>query len=213
MARPARTLALVALPVVAIAITAPTVAIALDSSPSPVIQGCLRPDGSIDKVAVDPANAPDCSAELLKPAGTVISWNQQGPAGTNGANGTNGTNGKDAYQVAKANGFPGTQLEWLTSLRGLPGAPGAKGADGKDGVSGYRMVVAETKAKARTSATYTVKCSGGRVALGGGMNGTAEMILNGSGPTADAKGWTVRVTNVATKKAPISVYVTCAFKA
>ncbi|HVE24213.1 MAG TPA: hypothetical protein VNC22_02360, partial [Sporichthya sp.] len=67
------------------------------------------------------------------------------------------------------------------------------------------------KAAPRTVATYTVHCKDGRYALGGGMNGAPELILNGSGPTGDAKGWTVRATNVATTAKKIKVYVTCAF--
>ena len=71
----------------------------------------------------------------------------------------------------------------------------------------FRLVV---DAAPRTVATYTVKCKDGRYALGGGMTGGSQFILNGSGPTADAKGWVVRVTNVDTKAHKLGVYVTCA---
>ncbi len=40
------------------------------------------------------------------------------------------TEGKSAYEVAVANGYVGTESEWLASLKG------AKGADGKDGKDG-----------------------------------------------------------------------------
>jgi len=41
-----------------------------------------------------------------------------------GADGTNGENGISAYQVALANGFVGTQAQWLASLVGAAGANG-----------------------------------------------------------------------------------------
>jgi hypothetical protein len=56
-----------------------------------------------------------------------------GPAGANGTNGTNGTNGADgadgadgasAYEIAVANGFVGTEADWLASLSGGGGSVG-----------------------------------------------------------------------------------------
>jgi hypothetical protein len=47
-----------------------------------------------------------------------------GAAGANGSNGTNGSNGKSAYEIAVANGFVGTEPQWLASLIGATGAPG-----------------------------------------------------------------------------------------
>lgn len=47
--------------------------------------------------------------------------------------------GKSAYDLAVANGFKGTEAEWLASLKGADGAdgaPGAAGADGAPGVNG-----------------------------------------------------------------------------
>lgn len=40
----------------------------------------------------------------------------QGPTGNTGAPGATGANGMSAYQVAVANGFEGTEVEWLDSL-------------------------------------------------------------------------------------------------
>lgn len=205
-----RTVGIAALPLAAVAITVPTMAIAIESTPANVFQGCLF-NGEISQVTT--GTAPTCTdmgGLLGTDDGTPISWNEQGVPGTNGANGSNGTNGKDAYEVAKANGFQGTALEWLASLRGLPGAKGATGANGKNGVSGYTMLATQAKAAPRTAASYTVKCKDGKFALGGGMNGTSDLILNGSGPTADARGWIVRVTNVGQKARTVNVYVTCA---
>lgn len=45
--------------------------------------------------------------------------------------------GKSAYEIAKENGFNGTETEWLASLKGEPGAPGASGKDGENGKTPY----------------------------------------------------------------------------
>lgn len=45
--------------------------------------------------------------------------------------------GKSAYEIAKENGFNGTEAEWLASLKGEPGAPGAPGKDGENGKTPY----------------------------------------------------------------------------
>ena len=48
-----------------------------------------------------------------------------GVDGTNGTNGSAGADGASAYEVAVANGFVGTEAEWLDSLRGADGADGS----------------------------------------------------------------------------------------
>lgn len=45
--------------------------------------------------------------------------------------------GKSAYEIAKENGFNGTEAEWLASLKGATGAPGAPGKDGENGKTPY----------------------------------------------------------------------------
>ena len=45
--------------------------------------------------------------------------------------------GKSAYEIAKENGFNGTEAEWLASLKGATGAPGADGKDGENGKTPY----------------------------------------------------------------------------
>lgn len=45
--------------------------------------------------------------------------------------------GKSAYEIAKENGFNGTETEWLASLKGATGAPGADGKDGENGKTPY----------------------------------------------------------------------------
>ena len=65
-----------------------------------------------------------------------------------------GADGKSAYELAVANGFSGTEAEWLASLKGpagndgQPGKNGTNGADGKpgangqDGKSAYEIAIA-----------------------------------------------------------------------
>ncbi len=55
-----------------------------------------------------------------------------GTNGTSGTNGSSGTNGKSAYEIAKDNGFTGTEKEWLESLKGADGKNGTNGTNGKD---------------------------------------------------------------------------------
>jgi len=44
-----------------------------------------------------------------------------------GPQGTAGQNGKSAYEIAVANGFKGTETEWLASLKGPKGDTGPAG--------------------------------------------------------------------------------------
>lgn len=56
-----------------------------------------------------------------------------GVAGTNGTNGRDGVDGEDglsAYQIAVANGFTGSETEWLLSLKGATGNNGLNGSNG-----------------------------------------------------------------------------------
>lgn len=61
------------------------------------------------------------------PAGAT---GEQGPAGDTGATGPAGADGASAYEVAVADGFEGTEDEWLASLVGPQGPQGDPGADG-----------------------------------------------------------------------------------
>jgi hypothetical protein len=54
--------------------------------------------------------------------------------------GVKGDTGLSAYQIAQANGFVGTETQWLASL---DGAPGTNGTDGQDGLSAYQIAVSE----------------------------------------------------------------------
>jgi len=59
----------------------------------------------------------------------------QGLRGETGSQGVAGTNGSNAYQVAVANGFIGTEAQWLESLQGTTGPAGAQGIQGTAGTS------------------------------------------------------------------------------
>lgn len=64
-------------------------------------------------------------AEKMKEQGPK---GDKGDKGDTGAAGANGTNGKSAYDIAKDNGFTGTEAEWLLSLKGEKGDPGQDAA-------------------------------------------------------------------------------------
>ena len=48
----------------------------------------------------------------------------------------NGEKGKSAYEIAVANGFNGTEAEWIASLKGLTGDQGVQGPQGVQGEKG-----------------------------------------------------------------------------
>ena len=68
---------------------------------------------------------------------------KDGKDGVNGRDGSNGTNGLSAYEIAKKNGFTGTETEWLASLKGEKGDPGTSGTGTGTGLSndeiGFRV--------------------------------------------------------------------------
>ena len=51
------------------------------------------------------------------------------------AGGGAGADGLSAYEIAVANGFVGTEAEWLASLHGSDGTPGSAGSSGNPGHS------------------------------------------------------------------------------
>ena len=61
-----------------------------------------------------------------------------------GEKGDAGADGKSAYEVAVANGYTGTQAQWLASLKGADGAPGKDGSNGKDGQT-WQPYIADDK--------------------------------------------------------------------
>ena len=72
--------------------------------------------------------------------GAVISADEVSVSEESGGNAVAGEDlprGKSAYEIAKENGFNGTETEWLASLKGATGEPGADGKDGEDGKTPY----------------------------------------------------------------------------
>lgn len=75
-------------------------------------------------------------ASLEGPQGIQGPAGEPGIPGARGLDGTNGATGQSAYQVAVANGFVGTQSQWVASLQGAPGPAGPAGAPGAAGAQG-----------------------------------------------------------------------------
>lgn len=105
-------------------------------------------------VAVEPRGG--SGAGSVGPEGPPGPQGPAGPAGANGADGVDGLDGDSAYEIAVANGFVGTEAQWLASLvgpegpegpqgiqgpAGTNGTNGADGADGADGLSAYQIAV------------------------------------------------------------------------
>ncbi len=63
--------------------------------------------------------------------------------GVQGVQGLQGNTGASAYDVAKANGFEGTEAEWLASLKGEKGDTGAQGIQGEKGDTGAQGIQGE----------------------------------------------------------------------
>ncbi|KGL66827.1 hypothetical protein LX03_05850 [Limosilactobacillus mucosae] len=61
-----------------------------------------------------------------------------------GEKGDAGADGKSAYEVAVANGYTGTQAQWLASLKGADGKAGKDGVAGKDGQT-WQPYIADDK--------------------------------------------------------------------
>jgi len=57
----------------------------------------------------------------------------KGDKGEQGNTGRQGVQGNSAYEVARANGFAGTEVQWLASLKGEKGEQGQAGAKGDKG--------------------------------------------------------------------------------
>lgn len=75
-------------------------------------------DGS--EIGTDKIKLPKGEAVFYYPAGGV----------------SGGGPGKSAYDIAVANGFVGTEADWLLSLQGPPGVDGVNGTNGIDGTNG-----------------------------------------------------------------------------
>ena len=104
--------------VVALAAAAGSAFVAYGDEPGDTYYGCLSRGGSLSRIAVNPADPPDCPSNQ-----TLISWNQQGQPGPEGPIGPVGPQGEQGEQ-----GPIGPE--------GPEGAQGAQGADGPTGPQG-----------------------------------------------------------------------------
>ena len=98
--------------------------------------GANGKDGKNGADGKDGKDGTSCTVEALKDGsgydvlcggkkvGTLLNGKDgaKGADGKNGTNGSNGSNGKSAYEIAKENGFKGTEAEWLASLAGAQGS-------------------------------------------------------------------------------------------
>ena len=71
-----------------------------------------------------------------------------------------GQNGLSAYEVAVANGFEGTELDWLASLEGPEGPQGPQGATGATGATGAQGPAGPGVATGGTTGQVLSKASG-----------------------------------------------------
>ena len=94
-------------------------------------------EGYVNAVARDAQAARDAAAEsralYQKVQDDLAAGKLPGPPGEPGNDGANGDVGLSAYQIAVANGYVGSEADWLASLRGIDGTDGKDGRDGADG--------------------------------------------------------------------------------
>ena len=101
--------------------------LALCASCAVILASCGEAGESAYEIAVRNGFTGDEAAwlESLKgPKGEAGADGEAGEDGEDGEDGAAGLNGKTAFEIAQANGFTGTEAEWIESLNGT---------DGKDG--------------------------------------------------------------------------------
>ena len=114
-----------------------------------------------------------------------------GPQGPQGPTGPQGATGSSAYQVAVADGFVGTESQWLASLVGPAGAQGPQGptgpqgpqgpagANGATGPQGPSGVVTATAPITYDAGTQTVGISAATTSAAGSMSSADKAKLDG----------------------------------
>ena len=88
-----------------------------------------------DQAAEGP-QGPQGPAGPAGPAGDTGPQGDTGATGPQGATGAQGPQGDSAYDIAVAEGFVGTQSEWIASVEGVQGPAGPTGATGPAGPTG-----------------------------------------------------------------------------
>jgi hypothetical protein len=109
-----------------------------------------------------------------------------------GGEGISGEDGASAYEIAVANGFDGTEQQWLTSLigpAGADGAPGINGADGAPGINGVDGAPGADGADGAPGADGEDGASAYEVAVVNGFSGTElqwlESLIGPQGEKGD----------------------------
>lgn len=124
-------------------------------------------DDAISGIELTPGPQGDTGPQ--GPTGATGATGAPGTNGTKGADGADGDDGLSAYEVAVANGFVGTEPQWLASLEStVPGPQGPAGADstvpgptgptGNTGAAGAAATISVgtvTTGSAGSSATVT----------------------------------------------------------
>ncbi|MEY4603893.1 MAG: hypothetical protein RIT43_1185 [Bacteroidota bacterium] len=116
-----------------------------------------------------------------------------GPQGPQGSVGPSGMDGLSAYEIAVANGFVGTESEWLVSLegaQGLQGNDGPAGEAGVDGLSAYQSWLA--LGNTGTEADFIASLTGPQGPTGLLMNGSSP----GNTPYWDGNQWVIDGSNL-----------------
>ena len=93
-----------------------------------------------------------------------------------------GPQGPSAYEVAVANGYVGTEAEWLESLEGEPGPPGATTIEGVAGLTAAlagKASTAHTHSNAEINTAIAAAANLSRAAMGAGAVG-GQLFLAGT---------------------------------
>lgn len=131
----------------------------------------------------------DWLASLVGPEGPEGPPGQDGAPGADGQDGADGADGASAYEVAVANGFVGTEAEWLASLVGPKGDPGEQGPPGAGvpaGGAAGQVLAKATEADHDTQWIDPPTGGGGAVSSVNGKTG--DVVLTGDDIMVDAQG-------------------------
>lgn len=108
--------------------------------------------------------------------------------------GPKGDPGESAYEVAVANGFTGTEDQWLASLKGTPGSDGSDGVDGSPGTPGtpgnpgasaYSIAVANGFVGTEAAWIASLKGAKGDIGAKGDKGDTGTGVKGDKGDTGD----------------------------
>jgi hypothetical protein len=120
-------------------------------------------------------------------------WQNAGPIrGEKGGKGDPGDDGKSAYEVAQANGFTGSEADWLVSLKGNPGDKGEQGTiwivlsrdpqatDGRKGDYYFNMVDQQVYVKTSATAWSSLGHIGGGNLYDAAHDDVKRVLQNGA---------------------------------